>query len=101
MLAASGMAASAASSAASPSRPQASAVRVAYACRFPSGTRRTAVQISATFPASAVPGAPIQPTGAKLAVTVPRAGVADLVKRHATAVKASAELTLGIAQDGK
>jgi len=101
MLAASGMAASAASGAASPSRPQATSVRLLYACRFPSGTRQTSVQVSATFPASAVPGGPIQPTGITLAVKLPRAGVADLVKRHASAVTASAELTLGVAQDGK
>jgi len=101
MLAASGMAASAASGAASPSRPQATSVRLTYTCRFPSGPRQTSVQVSATFPASAVAGGPIQPTGVTLAVTLPRAGVADLVKQHATAVKASAELTLGIAQNGK
>jgi hypothetical protein len=101
VLAASGMVASAASGAASPSRPQASAVRLVYACRFPSGVRRTAVQISATFPADTAAGAPIQPTGVTLAVTLPPAGVADLVERHATAVGASAELTLGVAQGGK
>jgi hypothetical protein len=101
VLAASGMVASAASGAASPSRPQASAVRLVYACQFPSGVRRTAVQISATFPANTAAGAPIQPTGVTLAVTLPPAGVADLVERHASAVEASAELTLGVAQGGK
>jgi hypothetical protein len=101
MLAASGMVASAASGAASPSRPQATTVRLVYACRFPSGPRQTAVQISASFPANAVAGVPIQPAGVTLAVKLPRAGVADLVKRHASAVGASAELTLGVAQDGK
>jgi hypothetical protein len=101
MLAASGMVASAASGAAAPSRPQATTVRLAYVCRLPSGPRRTTVQLSATFPASAVAGGPIQPTGAALTVTLPPAGVADLVKRHASAVRASAELTLGIAQGGK
>jgi hypothetical protein len=107
MLAASGMAASAASGAATPSRPQATTlpqattVRLVYACRFPSGTRQASVQISATFPARAVAGGPIQPTGVTLAVKLPPAGVADLVKRHASAVRASAELTLGVAQAGK
>jgi hypothetical protein len=101
MLAASGMVASAASGAASPSRPQATTVQLGYACRFPSGSRQTAVQISATFPVTAVAGGPIQATGVTLAVTLPRAGVADLVKRHASAVRASAELTLGVAQGGK
>jgi hypothetical protein len=95
------MVASAASGAASPSRPQATAVRLGYACRFPSAPRRTSVRISASFPASAVAGGPIQPTGVTLAVTLPPAGVADLVKRHASAVRASAELTLGVAQGGK
>ena len=107
ILAASGMAASAASGAASASRPQATTlpqattVRLVYACRFPSGTRQTSVQISATFPAKAVAGGPIQPAGVTLAVKLPPAGVADLVKRHASAVRASAELTLGVAQAGK
>jgi hypothetical protein len=101
MLAASGMAASAASGAASASRPQATAVRLVYACRFPSGLRHTAVQISATFPASGAAGRPIQAAGVTLAVTLPPAGVTDLVKRHATAARASAELTLGVAQNGK
>ena len=107
ILAASGMAASAASGAASPSRPQATTlpqattVRLVYACRFPSGTRQTAVQISATVPAKAAAGGAIQPTGVALAVTLPPAGAADLVKRHAVAVRASAQLTLGIAQGGK
>jgi hypothetical protein len=101
MLAASGMVASAASGAASPSRPQATTVRLGYTCQFPSGPQRTAVQISATFPANAAADGPIQPTGVTLAVTFPRKGVADLVKRHASAVTASAELTLGIAQGDK
>ena len=101
MLAASGMVASAASGAASASGPQATTVRLGYTCRYPSGPRQTAVQISAAFPAQAVAGGTIQPSGVTLAVTLPPAGVADLVKRHASAVQASAELTLGIAQGGK
>lgn len=103
MLAASGMAASAASASRpqATTLPQATTVRFAYACRFPSGLRQTPVQISATFPAKAAAGAPIQPTGVTLAVKLPPAGVADLVKRHASAVRASAELTLGVAQGGK
>ena len=101
MLAASGMVASAASGAAAPSRPQASAARVGYVCKFPSGPRQTSVQISATFPVQAAADRPIQPTGVALAVTLPPAGVADLVKRHASAVTASAELTLDVAQGGK
>jgi hypothetical protein len=107
ILAASGIAAGAASGAASASRPQATTlpqattVRLVYACRFPSRTRQTSVQISAIFPAKAVAGGPIQPTGVTLAVKLPPAGVADLVKRHASAVRASAELTLGVAQAGK
>jgi hypothetical protein len=101
MLAVSGVAAGAASGAASASRPQVTAVRLEYACRFPSGLRQTSVRISATFPARAVAGGPIQPAGVTLAVTLPPAGVADLVRRHASAVKASAGLTLGVAQGGK
>ena len=101
MLAASGMAASAASGAATPSGPQATTVRLGYTCRYPSGPRQTPVQISATFPAQAAADGSIQPTGVTLAVTLPPAGVADLVKRHASAVTASAELTLGVTQGGK
>jgi hypothetical protein len=105
MLAVSGMAASAASGAASgaasSSQPQAATVRLGYVCRFPSGPRQAQVQISATFPAQAAADRPIQPTGVELAVTLPPAGVADLVKRHASAVQASAELALGVAQGGK
>jgi hypothetical protein len=101
MLAASGMAASAASGAASPSRPQTATVRLVYTCRLGSGPRQTPVQITATFPAQVAAGTPIQPTGVTLAVTLPPAGVADLVKQHASAVRASAELALGVAQAGK
>ncbi len=100
MLAASGMAAGAASGAASAARPQAATVRLVYTCRLPSGPLRTAVHISATFPEHAVAGGAIQPAGVTLAVTLPPAGVADLVKRHASAASASAGLTLGIAQGG-
>src|SRR6266700_3738173 len=92
MLAAGGITAGAAS--ASGQRP--AQVRVAYTCRFPSGPVRTEVGISAALPAAATAGQPIQPTGAKLALTIPAAGLRDLARRHLTVVTAGAWLTLQV-----
>lgn len=76
--------------------PRASDLRLAYTCRFPSGPVQVSVRVQATVP-SAEAGQPIQPTGVRTAVTLPRAAVAGL---GAIAVSGGDELTTVITQDG-
>ncbi len=57
-----------------------------YACQFPSGTERLGVTIAATFPAAAVAGGRIQPTGVVLTVQLPPATIAALRQQGAATV---------------
>lgn len=75
--------------------------RLAYICRFPSGPLRTAVRVTASFPAAAAVGRPIQPTHAALTVTVPAAGVAGLPGGRPSAVAAVGRLVLDVSQPGR
>lgn len=76
--------------------PRASHLRLAYTCRFPSGPEQVSLQVQATVPPAEV-GQPIEPTGVRTSVTLPRAAVADL---GAIAVSGSDALTTVITQDG-
>jgi hypothetical protein len=67
---------SAGSAAAAGQRPV--SLRLAYTCAFPSASRAVSTVVTATFPAAGTAGQPIQPTGTGIAVTLPRAAVADL-----------------------
>jgi hypothetical protein len=71
------------------------AVRVdlGYACKFPSGTYQTSVQVAASFPASAPARTPIQPTGLQVSVTLPQPAVSYLRGIGAASVSASGSLT--------
>jgi hypothetical protein len=76
--------------------PRASQLHLAYTCRFPSGPERVGVRVQATVP-PAEAGQPIQATGVRTAVTLPRAAVAGL---GAITVSGGDELATVITQDG-
>jgi hypothetical protein len=78
--------------------PQAVRASLAYTCAFPSGPRPASVLITATFPAAAMAGRPIQPADAAVAVTL---AARDLAGLHATAVTGSTRLVTTAAQNGR
>src|SRR5215467_2094690 len=83
MLAASGIAAGAASaSGPQPTGQRAATASLAYTCRFPSGPERVRVQIAAVLPVTAAVGKPIQPGDATVSVTIPPVAVTNLAKWH-------------------
>lgn len=67
-------------------------VRLGYSCAFRSGAIPVSAQVTATYPAAATVGQPIQPTRTRIAVTLPHAAVADLTRLHAAAVTLTAGL---------
>jgi hypothetical protein len=71
---------------------EAVSLRLGYTCAFPSGSRPVSTLVSATFPAAGTAGQPIRPTGTGIAVTLPRAAVADLARLNAAAVTLTASL---------
>lgn len=81
---------------AAPTGPQAVHVQLAYGCRFPSGLRQAGVTVSGTFPATAVVGQPIQPTGLRVAVGLPHPAVSDLTGLGAATVTGSDLLTASV-----
>jgi hypothetical protein len=97
MIAVSGIVAGAAAA----SGQQAVSVRLAYACRLPSGTRQAAVRIAATFPVDGIAGQAIQPGSVRLAVTLPPPAAAYLAGRGASAVTGTARLAVTVAQGGE
>ncbi|HEY2442796.1 MAG TPA: DUF6801 domain-containing protein [Streptosporangiaceae bacterium] len=75
-------------------------LRLNYTCAFPSGSRATAVQVAATFPATATAGRPIQPTGTGITVTLPHAEVAYLEGLKAAAIRMTAALDTKVSASG-
>ena len=69
-----------------------------YACEFPSGTERLDLTIAATFPAAAVAGKPVQPTGVGLTVQLPAATIAALRTLGADTVGSTASLSVQVSQ---
>ena len=69
-----------------------------YACQFPSGTERLDATIAATFPAVAVAGGRIQPTGIVLTVQLPPTAVAALRQRGAATVSSTTSLSVAASQ---
>jgi hypothetical protein len=63
---------------------QAVSLRLGYTCTFPSASRPVSTLVTATFPATGTVGRPVQPTGAGIAVTLPRAAITALARRHTT-----------------
>ena len=69
-----------------------------YRCRFPSGPRPVRVTVSASVPAAASTGKPIQPGGVSLTMTLPSAGVSGLAGLHAATVGAAARLAVSVSE---
>jgi hypothetical protein len=65
-----------------------------YACAFPAGAVQVTVAITASFPASAAAGQPIQPITAQLSVRLPGPAVAELAFGNARSVSVAAALTV-------
>lgn len=80
--------------------PQVTSKTLAYTCAFPSGPQQVSALISATLPATATVGQPIQPTAASLAITLPAFETRRLAGRHATSVTATASLAITTAWTG-
>src|SRR5215467_15459860 len=77
---------------------QAVSLRLGYTCAFPSASRPVSTLVTATFPAAGTAGQPIRPTGTGIAVTLPRAAVADLARLNAAAVTLGASLSTKVAE---
>jgi hypothetical protein len=69
-----------------------------FACQFPSGTERLGTTIAATFPAAAVVGGRIQPTGVLVTVRLPSTAVGALRRRGAATVSSATSLSVTAAQ---
>lgn len=89
-----------ASGAESSASPQAADVTVRYSCPFPSGAQEVPVKITGSFPRSGTAGGPIRPSELTITPTLPQAALADLTKLDATAVTASADLSVTMTQHG-
>jgi hypothetical protein len=75
---------------------QAVSLRLAYSCSFSTGSRPVSARITGTFPAIAVTGQPVRPTGTAITVTVPHAAVTALARRHAATITLTAALVTRI-----
>jgi hypothetical protein len=77
---------------------QAVSLTLGYSCSFPSGPRPVSARITATFPAAATAGKPIEPTGTGITVTLPRAAIAGLARLHTAAVGLTAGLVTAVTE---
>jgi hypothetical protein len=75
-------------------------VGLSYSCRFPSATYPVTAIVSATFPASAASGTPIQPAGLEVMITLPKQAVAYLRGLGAATVSATGELAVTATSHG-
>jgi hypothetical protein len=69
-------------------------VNLAYSCRFPTATYPVTAVASATFPASAAAGTPIDPADLQVAITLPAQAVAYLRGLSAASVTAAGSLAV-------
>lgn len=76
-------------------------LRLGYTCGFRSAATPVSAQVTATYPAAATVGQPIQPTGTRIAVTLPHAAVADLTRLHAAAATMTAGLGTEVTEGAK
>jgi hypothetical protein len=77
---------------------QAVSLRLGYTCAFPSGPRPVDAQLTATYPATATTGKPVEATGAGIKITLPRAVTAELAQSRATTVSLTAGLATEVAE---
>ena len=75
------------------------ATTLAYTCQFPSGAQQVSLQVNATYPESGAIGQPIAPANVSVAMDVPQAAVADLIKIGAAAVQAYGDLSVVVKQN--
>src|SRR5690348_8880169 len=97
VLAASGLAAGAASASGAQDT-AAPAASLIYECGFPSGTRQVQVTVSAVLPAAAKTGKPIQPVGVSLTMALPPAAASGLASLDSAAVSAATRLTISVSE---
>jgi hypothetical protein len=99
MLAVAGLAAGAASASGShPTAARPATVSLIYRCHFPAGPHPVTVGVTATVPAAAKTGKPIQPTGVTLTMALPPTAVAALASLHSTTVNATTRLTVSASE---
>jgi uncharacterized protein DUF6801 len=99
MVAVTGLAAGAASASGShPTAARAAAVSLTYRCRFPSGPHAVTVGVTASVPATAKTGKPIQPTGVALTIALPPAAASALASLHSPTVGAVTRLTVSASE---
>jgi len=99
VLAAGGLAAGAASaSGTQATSAQGTITSLTYRCRFPSGPHPVQVAVSASVPAAARTGKPIQPDGVSLTITLPPAAVSGLASLHTATVSAAARLAVSASE---
>jgi hypothetical protein len=99
VLAASGLAAGAASASGThATAAPAAGTNLTYRCRFPSGPRVVNVAVTAGLPATGKTGKPIQPTGVSLTIALPPAASSGLARLHATTVSATTLLTVAASE---
>src|SRR5262249_52452564 len=97
LLAASGLAAGAASASGTQTT-MASGASLIYRCGFPSGARQVQVTVSAVLPAAAKTGKPIQPAGVSLTMALPSAAAPRLAGLPPAAVSAATRLTISASE---
>ena len=78
---------------------QAARLPLNFACGFPFGTQQVSTQATATFPATASAGQPIQPANARVGVTLPHSVVSYLSGQSASSVSVSAALDTAVTQN--
>lgn len=99
MLAVSGLAAGAASASGNQgSAPSAAALSLTYQCRFPAAAHPVTVGMTASFPAVAKVGKPIQPAGVTLTMALPPAAAAALASLRSATVSAATRLTVSASE---
>lgn len=99
MLAVSGLAAGAASASGNQgSAPSAAALSLTYQCRFPAGAHPVTVGVTASLPALAKVGKPIQPAGVTLTMALPPAAVAALAGLRSATVSAATRLAVSASE---
>jgi hypothetical protein len=76
-------------------------LRLDYTCAFPSAQQPVSALITATFPVAGTAGQPIQSAGNRIAVSLPRAAVADLARLSAAAVTMTASLSTTVTEGTK
>jgi len=75
-------------------------VHLTYSCQFPSGTYQVSAIATATFPASAAAGTPIEPADLELTITLPRQAVAYLRGLGSASVSATGSLAVTATSGG-